>query len=510
MPPKKIKFLLFSFIFILSASGVFVPNFLPKASGQNQFALFSLSEMPQKKFDETSSAAVRESQININLTGFTRENSDVLSFPLFDGKTYEAVRDQDENIEIRGAGDFTWRGKLSDAGKPGGDVILTVKKGFVSGLIYAPNAVFEIVPRKNKQILIEINQNAFPECGGAIQPSQIEANAPQTERNHAATTTVQVDSGDRIDVLIVYTTAVKNFLGGDAQAQVFAQQAVAATNTAYRNSHIRQRLRLAHAREIVFTESGAAGTDLSNFGVNAEVNVLRETHQADLVGLIVNSMDACGIGYVMNNVGTNFAPFGYTVTARSCAIGNLSLAHEFGHNMGSGHNPENSNEAGFSYSHGHFLDGVFRTVMSYSEPCAAGCRRVPYFSNPFALFEGHLTGVADQRDNVRSINNTADTTANFRYSGSNLTLNDFRKGERIQRKTAKIISWSSENVRGNVRIEISHDGGASYTVLKAETANDGAETVNIFGRATRLGRFRIVSVENPSVSDSSVHNIVIR
>jgi hypothetical protein len=187
MSPKKIKFLLFSFIFILSASGVFVPNFLPKASGQNQFALFSLSEMPQKKFDETSSAAVRESQININLTGFTRENSDVLSFPLFDGKTYEAVRDQDENIEIRGAGDFTWRGKLSDAGKPGGDVILTVKKGFVSGLIYAPNAVFEIVPRKNKQLLIEINQNAFPECGGAIQPSQIEANAPQTERNHAAT-----------------------------------------------------------------------------------------------------------------------------------------------------------------------------------------------------------------------------------------------------------------------------------------------------------------------------------
>lgn len=502
---KKLSILGLAFVF--AALGIFGWSFSPKASGQNRVALFSLTEIPRKKADETSVASVRESEININLAGFTPENSTLLSFPLFDGKTYEAVRDQAEGIEVRGAGDFTWRGKLIGTGEFRGDVMLTIKKGFVSGLIYAPNAVYEIVPRKNKQVLVEINQSEFPECGGEIKPQSVDVNALQNDRS---ATTAQVDSGDRIDVLIVYTTAVKNFFGGDAQAQAFAQQAVTASNTVYRNSRIRQRLRLAHAQEIAYTESGTGGTDLSYVRANAEVNALRETHKADLVGLFVNSMDGCGIGYLMNVVGTGFSPYAYSVTARNCAVGNLSLAHEFGHNMGSAHNPENSTGAGFSYGHGHYVDGVFRTVMAYAEPCASGCPRVPYFSNPSIFFNNHPTGLWNQRDNARSINNTADTTAGFRYSGANLTLNNFNNGEQIPRHISRTITWSSENLAGNVRIEISRDGGATYTTLIADTPNDGAEIINIYGKATRQARLRIVSIDNPHISDSSVNNIVIR
>ena len=502
---KKLSVLGLTFIF--AALAFFVWSFSPKANGQNRVALFSLSETPQKKADETSIASVKESEININLANFTPKDSTLLSFPLFDGKTYEAVSDKAEGIEFRGMGDFTWRGKLIGTGEFRGDVILTVKKGFVSGLIYAPNAVYEIVPRKNKQILVQINQSEFPECSGEIKPQQVETNYSQNDQTAAL---AQVDSGDRIDVLIVYTTAVKNFLGGDAQAQAFAQQAIATTNTVYRNSQIRQRLRLAHAQEMVYTESGTGGTDLSNVRTNAEVNALRETHKADLVGLVVNTLDGCGIGYLMNAVGTGFSPYGYTVTARNCAVGNLSLAHEFGHNMGSAHNPENATGAAFPYSHGHYVNGVFRTVMSYTDPCTSGCLRAPYFSNPSILFNGQPTGIANQRDNARSINNTADTVASFRYSGSNLTLNNFNNGERIPRNISRAIMWSSENLTGNVRIEISRDGGATYTTLIANTPNDGAETINIFGRPTRQVRLRIVSVDNPHISDSSVTNIIIR
>jgi len=503
---KKLSILGLAFIF--AALGIFGWSFSPKASGQSRVALFSLSETPQKKADETSIASVKESEININLAGFTPENSALLSFPLFDGKTYEAVRDNAEGIEVRGAGDFTWRGKLIGTGEFRGDVMLTVKKGFVSGLIYAPNAVYEIVPRKNKQVLVEINQSEFPECSGEIKPQQVETNVLQTDQNVAAT--AQIDSGDRIDVLIVYTTAVKNFLGGDAQAQAFAQQAIATTNTVYRNSQIRQRLRLAHAQEFVYTESGTGGTDLSNVRTNAEVNALRETHKADLVGLVVNTLDGCGIGYLMNVLGTGFSPYGYTVTARNCAVGNLSLAHEFGHNMGSAHNPENATGTAFPYSYGHYVNGVFRTVMSYTEPCTSGCPRAPYLSNPLISFNGHPTGVANQRDNARSINNTADTVGNFRYSGTSLTLNNFNSGERIPRNISRTIMWSSENLTGNVRIEISRDGGTTYTTLIANTPNDGTETINIFGRSTRQARLRIVSIDNPHISDTSVNNIVIR
>ncbi len=507
MPPPFVKLLMFGLTVILAVSELFGLSFSPKANRQYSFALFTLTDTPRKKAAQTSIAAERESEIKINLAQFTPQNSDTLSFPLFDGKTYQALRDETDAVDIRSIDNFTWRGRIFGAGEFRGDVVLTIEKGFVAGLIYAPGAVYEIIPRNSKQILVEINQNEFPECAGVIKPPKNDTNGLQNNQKAAVN---QVDSGDRIDVLIVYTTAVKNFLGGDAQARVFAQQAADATNTAYRNSQIRQRVRLAHASELAYVETGVAAADLGNLLTNEEVAALRETYKADLVALVVNSMDGCGIGYLMNSVGTDFAPYGFTVTARSCAVGNLSLAHELGHNMGSAHNPENSDDAGFPFSYGHFVSGVFRTVMSYSEPCAGACPRVPFFSNPLISFSGYPTGVANQRDNSRSINNTADTAANFRYSGASLTLNNLNKNERIPRHIGRVIQWSSENLQGNVRIELSRDGGATYTTLIENTLNDGAEIINVYGRSTRRARLRIVSVENPQISDSSVENITIQ
>ncbi len=54
---KKLSVLGLTFIF--AALGIVGWNFSPKASGQNRIALFSLSETPQKKADETSIASVR-------------------------------------------------------------------------------------------------------------------------------------------------------------------------------------------------------------------------------------------------------------------------------------------------------------------------------------------------------------------------------------------------------------------------------------------------------------------
>ena len=61
------------------------------------------------------------------------------------------------------------------------------------------------------------------------------------------------------------------------------------------------------------------------------------------------------------------------VTARSCAIGNLSYAHEHGHNLGFAHNPENGGGAAYADAYGHYVSGNYRTVMSYSNPCVGGC-----------------------------------------------------------------------------------------------------------------------------------------
>jgi hypothetical protein len=220
---------------------------------------------------------------------------------------------------------------------------------------------------------------------------------------------------------------------------------------------------------------------------------------------------ACGVGYLMGSNQTNGNPNnGFTVTARSCAVGNLSFAHELGHNMGSHHNPENGSNPTYPFGFGHYVNANYRTVMSYVDPCPNGCTRRPYFSNPEVIFGGAPTGIDNARDNARSINLTADPIANYRYSGANLMMNNFNGGDVLPRGISRNLSWSSENITGSVRIEISRDESTTWQTLIANTPNDGAENITVWGKATRRARLRIVSIDNSNVSDSSVRNITIR
>jgi hypothetical protein len=472
-------------------------------NAQDREQLFSLKEMRPASAAKSSIASVREAEIQINFANLLGRNSDRLSITLFNNKTYEAAQVSSEGFEARAMDDFTWRGKIV-TGKFEGDVILTAKKGHMSGLIYSPDAVYEITPRGDKNILMELDQRLFPPCGGGVSGETGKANV-QTE---AALT--GVDSSDRIDVIVLYTTATKNTVGGDTQAQTIAQQAVDAANTAYRNSKIRQRLRLVLSQENVYTEVDP-GTDLSNLRNNTAVQALRNSKQADLVDMMEETTAVCGIGYLMGTVSTGSQNNGFTVTARSCAVGNLSFAHELGHNMGSAHNPESGSGASFPYGYGHWVNGSYRTVMSYVDPCTAGCVRVAYFSNPAIIFNGVPTGVDNARDNARSIENTTDTIANYRYSGTSLTLNSLNAGETVPRNISRAISWSTDNLAGgNVKIELSRDESTNWETLIAGTPNDGLEVINITGRPTRRARLRITSIENPTIGDSSIRNFVIK
>jgi len=120
------------------------------------------------------------------------------------------------------------------------------------------------------------------------------------------------------------------------------------------------------------------------------------------------------------------------------------------------------------------------------------------------------TGIDNARDNARSINLTADAIANYRYSGANLMMTKFNGGDTLPRNIARNLTWTSDNVAGNVRIEISRDESTNWQTLIASTPNDGSENVVVWGRATKRARLRITSLNNPIVSDSSVRNISIR
>lgn len=468
------------------------------AFGQASQRLYSIKEIPSAAKDKTSVASVREADIELFPGQLVTGEVERIEIELFDNKVFLARRN---GFELRAMDDSSWWGKITE-GKFEGDVILTFHKGFVAGLIYSPDAVYEIVPRGNRHILVEIDQSLFPECGGELEPDVSVPDIAQTDQLGPA-----VDSGDRIDILVVYTTATKNFLGGDTQARTLSQQAIDATNVAYTNSWVRQRVRMVHATEYLYTETASASTDLSNVRTDANVQALRETHKADLVAMIGEIAGACGVAYLM---GGGSPSFGYSVTARSCAVGNLTFAHEVGHNMGSQHNPENGSGATYPYGYGHYQNQVFRTVMSYVDPCPNGCTRRAYFSNPMVAYNGFATGIENARDNVRSLNNTADIIANYRYSGSSIMLNDPLGLSALPRGISRTLNWTSNNITGNVRIEISRDGGVTWQTLAANTPNDGSEPVTVWGPATRRARLRIVSLDSPTVSDSSINNFPIR
>jgi hypothetical protein len=70
--------------------------------------------------------------------------------------------------------------------------------------------------------------------------------------------------------------------------------------------------------------------------------------------------------------------------------------------------------------------------------------------------------------------------------------------------TAETIRWTSSNVTGNVKIELSRDGGQTYTeTIAASTENDGSFAWTATSPKTTQAVIRISSLTDPSVSDRS-------
>ncbi|MDQ4122643.1 MAG: LamG domain-containing protein [Acidobacteriota bacterium] len=404
----------------------------------------------------------REIAINpaaLNLDSLSFDSTNHLQIPLFNNEIFTAVRNEKEGFIRYGSAEFSWKGKIfakKDNEDWSGDVVLTAKDGALSGLIYAPNGVYEIVPQENfRHVLVQLDHSLFPECSGSPTPPAdkkpkeqvnflegMPGEQPATKlfefdkssnlNENLQPLSPQVDNGSQIDVMVVYSDDVRASLGGTAQAQAFAQQAVALTNTAYQNSGVTPRVRLVYAREISYDESpGTLDAALNWIDSEATVAADRNTYKADMVAFIVETGAAneCGLAWGMDTVSSSFAPLAFSTSTRSCAVGNLSFPHELGHNQGADHNPEDGSPASsyaYPYAYGHYVNGSFRTVMAYANQCTSSCPRVPYFSNPSVNYNGQATGITNQRENTRVLNNTAATVANFRDSGGvncSFTLN---------------------------------------------------------------------------------------
>lgn len=380
-----------------------------------------------------SQASARQQSINVRFEAIASEEAKQIEIALFDGNVLQAVQRSSEGFVRHNADSFSWSGRIMGDNGWSGDVVLSVYKDAMAGSIHGPSGTYSILPQENgAHILVEVDQSAFPaddhDDTQIPPPSFGAADARQPE-------SPQVDNGTQIDVLMVYTDDVRAFLGGTAQAIAFAQQAITLTNTVYQNSAITPRLRLVHTMELNYTELGNSSNDLSFIRSNQGVGIARDLYKADAVGFLVEtSTSVCGVGYLMTSTSHSdaFAPNAFSVSVRSCAVSNITFSHELGHNQGCNHNPENAGttpaQAVFPYSFGHYVNGgasPFRTVMSTTTNGICGtCPRIPYFSNPNVNYNGQPTGIVDQRDNARSIDNTALVFSRFRNSA--LAVTDLR------------------------------------------------------------------------------------
>ena len=299
-----------------------------------------------------------------------------------------------ERIERRGGSDLAWRGRIEGGS---GLAVLTLRRLLVAGLVYVADEVWEIAPIAGGGHRLErLDQELFPPCGDALpvdgdRPSDPARSLPVVSGPALAT----------VDVLITYTPQARDAAGGTAAIEAIAQAAVDISNTAFAESLVDVRFRLAHAALSTRNDSGNYSADLAWLRNDPTTAALRGQYGADVVSLLVeNAGGVCGVGYL--GPGPTSV---YQVTARSCAVGNLTWAHEHGHNLGMQHDPANGNSPGGSYrpwAFGHWVStspsppgGNFRTVMSYSAECPFGCTRVPRFSNPDILYNGEPTGLDD-------------------------------------------------------------------------------------------------------------------
>lgn len=363
--------------------------------------------------------ASREQPVRFDLAALNERR---LRLPLPEGQTVLVDR---VDVEARRPGDFVWRGKIANlSGDAAGDVTLTVRDGKVLGRIVVPGAAYRIVPAEgggHRMEAIEemVLDEPFESLELEAQPELREIVRQESLREPVREETA--GSGpfragtppiSRHKVIIFYTSRAREAAGGHDTIRQQIQHEVDLANTAFANSRIQVRLELPYVAEATHAEG--SGSSLQWVRFDHEVNQLQRRYGAAFAAVVVEEMQGCGVAASILSrdqlLDRGVAARGAVQLRRSCLNQSwVLLAHEIGHTLGCEHDPawgSNPKTALFPYAYGHFVDGSFRTVMSYPNECQNGCPAIQYFSSPSLTFNGQPTGIAGQRDNQRVINAT--------------------------------------------------------------------------------------------------------
>jgi hypothetical protein len=330
-----------------------------------------------------------------------------------------------ERIEHNASGSTTWFGHLEEV-EHGTATFVIGQDNVVVGNIVMPGAMYQIrYAGDGVHKVLEINEAAMP---ADAEPVVVDNGAREDEK---APPPLTRDNGSVIDVLVVYTPNARSAEGGTSAMNNLVDLAVAETNQSYSNSGVNFQLNLVYKGEVSYTESSNFSTNLSRLtsktdGYIDNVHSLRDQYCADVVALIIEGSQYCGIANLMTTVSSSFEDRAFSVTARTCATGYYSFGHELGHNMAARHDwYVDSSTSPYIYNHGYVkVSNNWRTIMAYNSECSANgtsCTRLQYWSNPNVTYGGNPMGVGGSTTgssayNALALNNSASVVANWRDS----------------------------------------------------------------------------------------------
>jgi hypothetical protein len=317
-------------------------------------------------------------------------------------------------------GTTEWIGRVvSVAGKPatGSGIISTATDGvtgtvFIGGREIGFNSVGD-----DTAIIREIDSSRLPpdERPGFTDPIR---NQPEQGGQDIA-------AAGPTEISLLVPVSEKAKIGilaaGYTTIDLFVEAAIGRAHLSFANSKID--IKFVPAKVYLlpnYTESGNWDTDRDGFFGNTSAAAERKRLKADISVLIFHNSGACGeVKDIKATAATSLA-----VVHWSCAVGNLSFAHELGHLFGAEHDEAHaSTPPAYTYGLGYFhMDSndaskSWRTVMTYPAACG-GCDRIPYWSSPLIKYppggpNDLPMGTAAKNDNARVLRQRAPTMAGF-------------------------------------------------------------------------------------------------
>ncbi|MBB5886721.1 MULTISPECIES: ricin-type beta-trefoil lectin domain protein [unclassified Xanthomonas] len=358
-----------------------------------------------------------------------------MTVPTPDGKnlriTYQSRRDAKRGI-------WTWVGRVD--GQPmGNETVISFGRdavfgslGTIDGMTYQLTTI-DGVPYIMAATSADLHSAGSRADGRRLAESVTQLPAGNTAQGYIAgySSLAQVNaqagttSTNTIDVLLGYTPGYRDYRGGASAIETVLTNLVETANQSFANANINVRYRLVGTVQVDYpdnTPNDGTLNELTGVGQATAAALVplhdaRDRFGADLVGLVRrfnNSQQSCGVAW--QSGGTD-SRWGYSVISDGvdggyyCTRG--TLAHEFGHLLGSGHQHETGQEPGFNF--GHRSDtGSFHTTMAYA---VNGQSEILVYSSPaISTCNGQACGVPDQADNARAFLTTVPNVVQYRQT----------------------------------------------------------------------------------------------